>query len=409
MAGVLDLGVMYALLFISIYFEVFLLMAFIEQRLRRHVRIELDEETMPTVAIAVPCHNEAKTLSATVCSLLSLDYPSHKLEVIVVDDGSSDETLAVARGYEADPRVKVFHKQNGGKSSAMNLALLHTNAELIGCLDADSVVDTGALREMVSVFQNNKVAAATPGIHVNKPENILQHMQHVEYRLSIFNRFVLAALGSAFITPGPFSLFRTSVVKRLGGWRQGYMTEDMEMALRVQASGYLIGNVPAATVYTTVPRTLRHLFRQRVRWNYGWIRNAIDYKYMFGNKKFGNLGMFVLPAGAVLFISGMYFFSRILYFNVREALGLIERVYATGLYPHPSFELFYLNTSALWFLIYLSVLLIFALLCAGSMIGTNDRLPPKTTPLFVLYSFLVPIWLAVAVYRATFRTGVKWR
>ena len=292
----------------------------------------------------------------------------------------------------------------------MNLALENTSADLIGCLDADSVVEPEALLAMVPVFENGAVAAATPGIHVKEPGTMLQHMQHVEYRLSIFNRFMLSALGSAFITPGPFSLFRANAVRQLGGWRHGHATEDMEMALRVQDAGFLIANVPNAVVHTATPPKLRGLFRQRVRWTYGWLRNAVDYRHMFGNREFGNLGLVILPSAIVSIFAGIYFFARIVFFSARALIDWVGRIHATGIYPHISLDLFYFNTSALWFLIYMSIALIVALLCAGTYIGTEKRLPPKATPLFLLfYSFLVPLWLGVALFRALFRTGVRWR
>jgi cellulose synthase/poly-beta-1,6-N-acetylglucosamine synthase-like glycosyltransferase len=292
----------------------------------------------------------------------------------------------------------------------MNFALARTDADLIGCLDADSVVAPEALQSMVAVFQQPQIAAATPGIHVKRPETLLQHMQHVEYRLSLFNRFALSAIGSAFITPGPFSLFRAEVIRELGGWRHAHATEDMEMALRIQRSGHLIANVPEAIVHTGTPRTLPALFRQRVRWTYGWLRNATDYRDMFGNRIYGNLGLLVLPSAIISIFAGMYFFLRIVFFTIRWLIETLDRFQATGSYPHASFDPFYINTSALLFLIYMSVALIFGLLIAGTLVGTKGRLPPKATPLFLLfYSFIVPLWLCAAVFRATFRTGVRWR
>ena len=154
----------------------------------------LDRDNLPTAAIIVPCFNEEKGLAHTLESLLALDYPEDKLEIIVVDDGSRDNTLAIAQTFTGNPRIRVFHKENGGKHSAMNYALAHTEATLIGCLDADSTVAPDALLQIAPVFQNERVAAVTPGIFIKKPATMLQHMQNAEYRLSLFNRFTLAAL-----------------------------------------------------------------------------------------------------------------------------------------------------------------------------------------------------------------------
>ena len=409
----MDAPITYTFLFFSLYFEVFMLLSFLERRTPKAAALLLPavaDGPMPSVAIVVPCFNEEKTVAATIESLLKIDYPSGKFEIIVVDDGSRDNTLAVAREFESNPQVHVFHKVNGGKHTAMNFALAHTQADLIGCLDADSIVAPSALREIAKAFSDPEVAAVTPGILIKKPETLLQYMQDAEYRLSVFNRFTLAALGSAFITPGPFSIFRTAVVRESGGWRHGHSTEDMEMALRMQDAGYSIGNAPGATVRTGTPRTLRALFRQRVRWTYGFLRNAIDYRHMFGNRKYGNLSIIILPTALASIGIAIYFFARILFYGMLQLSHTITRIEILGISFHPSFNIFYINTSAMWFLIFVAVALVVGLISLGSFIGSGRKMPPVGTPLFVIfYSFLVPLWLGTAVVRAVFKTGVRWR
>lgn len=409
--GILDAGVTYSLLFVSLYFEVFLLVSFLRRRFSPFpVPAPATKQALPTVAIIVPCFNEERGIVQTLQSLLALDYPREKLQILVVDDGSTDSTLSLARGFEKDRRVRVFHKENGGKHTAMNYALARTDAELIGCLDADSVAAPDALLRSAEVFADARVAAVTPGIHAKEPHTLLQHMQKVEYRLSIFNRFMLAALGSAFIAPGPFSIFRANVVRELGGWRHGHSTEDMEMALRIQEAGHLIANAPNATIHTATPPTLAKLFRQRVRWTYGFLRNAVDYRHMLGAKRYGHLGLIILPAAVISIGTGIYFFTRIFLWALRGLEQEYMNIILTGSWPSVHWSAFYLNTSAMWFLVYASISLIVILISAGSWIGTSSRKPPLSTPLFLmLYSFLVPLWLGAAVVRAVFKTGVEWR
>lgn len=405
----------YTLLFLSLYFEVFLLVSFLERRTLQRSPKGRSAATLPKVAIVVPCFNEERGIRATLESLLALSYPKEKLEILVVDDGSSDRTLDAAREFLASTPgargvVRVYSKENGGKHSAMNFALAHTEAEFIGCLDADSVVEHAALARSVLVFEDARVAAVTPGIHVKKPETLLQHMQSVEYRISIFNRFMLAALGAAFITPGPFSIFRASVVRSLGGWRYAHSTEDMELALRIQEAGYLIANAPGAVVHTATPRTIPALFRQRVRWTYGFLKNASEYRSMLFNRAYGNLGLLVLPLALLSIAAGIYFFVRILLSAASAAVETFVKIELTGMLPYPSFELFYVNTSAMWFLVWVAIAFILVLIIAGSQVGTGRRTPPIGTPLFLIfYSFLVPVWLGAAVIRAVFNTGVRWR
>ncbi len=405
-------GAVFALLFVSLYFEIFLLISFLQHRLSRGAHeSDMGDHALPKVAIIVPCYNEEKALGASLTSLLALEYPRELLEILIVDDGSTDRTLAVAQEFAGDSRVTILTKENGGKHTAMNLGFAHTDAELVGCLDADSTVESSALMNMVPLFINPNVAAVTPGIHVRHPSTALQHMQNVEYRLSLFNRFILSSLGSAFITPGPFSIFRARVVRELGAWRYAHSTEDMEMALRIQEAGYLIENAPRAVVHTSTPATFGALYRQRVRWTYGGLRNAVDYRHMFGNYRYGNLGIIILPFAILSIFAGLYFFIRIIYYSGLSAYKAFLKYQYAGFHFDPSVpDPFYFNTSALLFLVIISTLLILVLITLGTFIGTGKRHPPISTPLFVIfYSFIVPLWLFAALFRAIFKTGVRWR
>ena len=145
----------YTFLFISLYFEVFLLVSFLERRSRQRILQTVEIAMLPTVAIAVPCFNERQGVAETLRSLLALEYPADKLQIIAVDDGSTDDTLAVLQSFANDSRIRIFSKENGGKHSAMNLALANTDAEFIGCLDADSVVASDALLRMMPVFRTH--------------------------------------------------------------------------------------------------------------------------------------------------------------------------------------------------------------------------------------------------------------
>jgi cellulose synthase/poly-beta-1,6-N-acetylglucosamine synthase-like glycosyltransferase len=273
------------------------------------------------------------------------------------------------------------------------------------------VVAPGALLRVAYAFQNPRVAAVTPGIHVKKPGTLLQHLQKTEYRLGIFMRNAFAGLGSIFITPGPFSIFRTAKVRELGGWRHAHSTEDLEMGLRMQEHGLVILNDPQASVYTSSPRTLKALIRQRVRWTYGFLRNAIDYKHMVGNPRYGNLGLFVLPTAIISIATALFFFGLMIWEAIRLIVNTAERIAIAGFPSIPSgIDLFYVNTSISWLFVYFAIGLILVLISIGSYLSTGSRRLPVGTPLFlVLYGFIVPLWLATAVTRAVFKTGVRWR
>lgn len=397
----------YIFLFVSLYVEVFMLVAFLEYLAARSPAGPALLFALPRVAIIVPCYNEERGIAATLSSLLSLEYPREKLDIIVVDDGSTDATLVRARAFE--PSVRVVAKENGGKHSAMNLGLAATDAEIVGCLDADSTVRPDALSHIIAAFADPEVAAATPAIHVQEPRSLLQRMQDAEYRLALFNRFILAKLGSMFITPGPFSFFRTAVIKELGGWRAAHSTEDMEMAMRIQLAGWKIANAPRAHVYTATPDTFGRLFRQRVRWTYGFLQNLRDYRSVLGDRALGNLGVAILPLAFFSVFAAIFFFVRSVADLANSSYETYRYVSVTGSWPAYHFDSFYLNTSAFMFLATLSLALVLTLIAAGSWIGHESRRPPLSTPLFLLFGFLTPLWLVAAVVRAGFKTGVRWR
>jgi len=261
--------ILYCSLFVSLFFEVFLLITYIE------VRGEIKEEekrdlrgitVFPSTTIIVPCYNEEKTVAATVKSILNLDYPKDKLSLILVDDGSRDGTLAALRKFKNHPQVKILAKENGGKHTAVNMALQSVTTDLVGCLDADSFVTPEALRKIIPYFDDLTTMAVTPAIKIHEPLGVLQHIQNVEYSWSIFLRKMLSMLGALYVTPGPFSIFRTRVFRELGDYKKAHMTEDMEMAMRMQKHHYKIVNSHGAHVYTVAPRTLKGLVKQRTRW-----------------------------------------------------------------------------------------------------------------------------------------------
>ncbi|MGB4076775.1 MAG: glycosyltransferase family 2 protein, partial [Minisyncoccia bacterium] len=325
-----DLTVLsYPFIFAAIYFEAFLLVTLLSAPARKARDRALSTRT-PTIAMIVPCYNEEATIAATTESLLALHYPKDRLRIILVNDGSTDGTGAHMDSYLPHPQVTVIHQKNGGKHSALNAGIaLASDAELVGCLDADSFVDPEALREMIACFDEPKVGASTAAMSIHKPKNILEHTQNAEYILGIALRHILAAVNGLYVTPGPFSLYRRDLVLSLGGFRHGHHAEDMEMALRLQRAGYAIGSAHLARVYTKAPSTVPALVKQRTRWTTGFLRNVMnDYRDMVGNPRFGALGLLVLPLGFAAIIGGIGLFLLALYELVRRGVEAV--VLASG-------------------------------------------------------------------------------
>ncbi|MEK7086469.1 MAG: glycosyltransferase family 2 protein, partial [Patescibacteria group bacterium] len=165
---------MYPFIFLAIFFESFVIVTLLSKPARA-ARMRQHSGETPTVAIIVPCWNEGTTVAATCESLLALDYPKDKLEIILVDDGSTDTTPEVMMRFADNPHVRIIcKKENGGKHTAVNAGVAVTQAEFIGCLDADSFVEPDALKEIIPCFKNPRVAAVTAAMTVHNPKNILQ-------------------------------------------------------------------------------------------------------------------------------------------------------------------------------------------------------------------------------------------
>ncbi len=290
------------LLYVTSYFGLFTAILFFLSFF--HNKKKLANPTpkdLPGVTIAVPALNEQATIAATLKSLLQLDYPKKKMDIIVIDDGSTDKTYEIAMKFKKQypDRIRVFRKdKNSGKADSLNLALRHSRGELFGALDADSFVDQDCLKKMVGHFTKKQIMAVTPSLKIHKPKGLWQNIQYIEYLIGVYLRKVFAYFGSIHVTPGPFTIFRKSFFDMYGGYDEDNLTEDIEVALRIQSKNYIIENSMDASVRTVGPRSFGALYHQRRRWYLGFVNNVLNYKSLF-SKKHGNLGLFVLPGAFI--------------------------------------------------------------------------------------------------------------
>lgn len=411
MAGIL----LWALFFFFLYFEVLLLILFIEHTHNHNIGAHTPKLThYPTVEIVVPCFNEESTIVDTVNSLLNLSYPRDKFRIHVVNDGSTDSTKERLQQYTNHPQVRVSHKENGGKHTALNYAIKTTQADVIGCLDADSFVETDALTESMKVFAYTKAMAVTPAIKVAQPQTILGHMQKAEYEIGIAFRRLFADIHAQFITPGPFSLYRKEVFETLGLFKSAHNTEDLEMGLRMQSAQYLIENAPKAVVHTKAPQHFYLLFKQRVRWAYGFLRNTPDYRHLFFNPRNFFLGYILLPITFVSIFAAAYIPFSI----IRDLATLGIQKYVE--YQTVGLQAFAFNLGTIdWYtfipstLTYVIVALILAtmvLILVGRHLVGESLKPDRGMLLYlVLYGFVAPIWLTKAVFDAVVVRNNRWR
>lgn len=404
-------------LFLSLYFEIFMLITYLERRktLRapRHEPAAAHPE-LPGVTIIVPCFNEEKTVAKTLDSLLRLDYPRGKLHIIVVDDGSTDNTQGVCASYSHHPQLTVVRKENGGKHSALNLGIRQAGTEFVGCLDADSYAKPDALIRLVKRFRDPRIMAVVPSLHIHAPRTLIERMQNVEYLIGIFLRSTLAELNALYVTPGPFSIFRKSVYEKIGYYRKAHNTEDMEMALRMQSHGLAIASAHDAVVYTSAPRSVRSLYKQRVRWTSGFLNNLRDYRHMMFRRKYGHIGGFVLPMALLTMFTTFFvvcFFAYDLGSSVHSwymsysAIGL--RMFS---FSWPSVNWFYIRSTPMAVSGICALMILLSLIYIGSRLSAGNRARPVEIISYVcLYSFIAPFWTLKSFYNVIFRKRLAWR
>ncbi len=252
----------------------------------------------PMFTAIVPAYNEERAIVQTLKSLVALNYPKDKKQIIVVNDGSKDRTRELVESYIArnpgEP-ITLINQENQGKAVAMNKGLEIAKGEYFACLDADSFVAPNALIEMLPYFEDEEVAAVCPLLKVNKPSSVIEKVQWYEYVVNMFYKHLNGKLDCIHVTPGPFSVYRTGLIKDLGGYDTTTITEDLEIAIRLQKHQYKIVQTFDATVYTNSPKTWRSLFWQRVRWYRGSVDNSLRYKKIMFNKKYGDFGIIRMP------------------------------------------------------------------------------------------------------------------
>ncbi len=404
----------YIFLFLSLYVQVFFLITFLENRRKIVTRTEkISLANYPKVTITVPCWNEESTIEKTVLSLLALNYPKDKVEIFLVDDGSTDNTWQVLQQFTSHPNIKVFHKENGGKHTALNLGLLNSTSEYFGCLDADSIADPESLVRIMSYFEkDSSTMAVAPSIIVHNPKTIIQKAQKAEYDMAVYVKKMLAFLGAIHVTPGPLTVFKKQVFDNLGPYRKAHNTEDMEIAYRMQTNGYKIEQCNDAYVYTNTPPTVKKLYKQRIRWIYGFINNTIDYRKFLFNKKYGHFATFTVPSGVISIIAATYVLARI-------AANLINRAYeqytvyrTVGLHwpKVGAFDPFFINTSSILFVSAILYTLIFFAIWNGGIIARDKKtLSFNVVYFMVIYSVVAPFWLMKAVYNTIASKKPAWR
>lgn len=265
---------------------------------KRRLRLKKMKQTgtyKPFVSIIVSAFNEEMVIEKTIKSIFCSTY--RKFEVIVINDGSSDNTWLVLKELKKKyKRLTVINQKNHGKATALNTGIQRATGEVLITADADTVFMKDTVSNLAWHFNDKKIGAVAGFIKVGNCRSILTRWQALEYISGIsMERFAQSFFGNIMITPGACGAWSKKAVLESGGFSSDTLAEDCDLTLKIQKSGYKSITDLNAIAYTEAPKTVKDLLKQRFRWMYGNLQVFWKQKDMVFNPKFGFLGMFILP------------------------------------------------------------------------------------------------------------------
>jgi len=249
-------------------------------------------KSFPRISLIVPAFNEAKTIQSCVQSLQELNYPNY--EVIVVDDGSTDNTFEEASRCTG---VKIIRQENQGKPKALNNGINASTGEIIVTVDADTTIDKDALGQIAKRFSSNeKLGAVAGNVKVNPERKIINAVQSAEYATGInLIRKGQSVLGCVMIVPGPIAALKREAVEKVGCFSDDTFAEDFDITAKILKAGYRVEYEEKSLAYTDAPKNTEDLIKQRRRWYRGMMQVLDKHKDMYLNPKFGMSGVFGIP------------------------------------------------------------------------------------------------------------------
>lgn len=281
---------------------------------------------LPFVSILVPVYNEGKVIKSVINSLLNIDYPDY--EIIVINDGSTDDTLpeidCLRQTADSFKRLKVFSKKNEGKACALNYGLKQAKGEFIACVDGDGLINPEALRLGIRHFADPKVGAVAGNVKAINREKMVSTLQALEYVEGLnMPRRAQGLFGLVNIVPGPIGFFRRSVLEAVGGYSKDTFAEDCDLTLKILSQGWKVRYEPDALAWTEVPETWLDLVKQRYRWTRGIIQSIRKHKDIIFNPSlhFGDTLIFWQMIYEAIIWPAMNIFANIFFVIVALIFG----------------------------------------------------------------------------------------
>ncbi|MDT8340904.1 MAG: glycosyltransferase [Longimicrobiales bacterium] len=347
---------------------------------------------LPPVSVIVPAYNEGVVMERAIASLLALDYPTY--EVMVVDDGSTDDTLERAakwEGVHGGVTVRVITQANGGKARALNAGIAHSRHPLVFCMDADSHLEPQTLRRAVEHFADPSVGAVAGNVKVENRGKFITRLQALEYIEGLnMPRRAQGFVAAVNIVPGPVGMFRREAIEDVGGYDTDTYAEDADLTLKLIDGGWKVVYEDKAIAWTEAPERWRDLVQQRYRWTRG-ILQAVRKRR----------GILVRPFPDLpLWISGLQMTFEALVWPV------------LNIYAHLFFAIVALFFGASELILYWFILLSLLDLVAALVTVSMEEESLSLVPLALVYRFAFVLFLDVVKTFATleelFRIDMGW-
>jgi cellulose synthase/poly-beta-1,6-N-acetylglucosamine synthase-like glycosyltransferase len=410
---------------LSLYITIYWFIVFLTKKPNLNIKEKkVKLSRYPFISVLIPAYDEEDTIIRSLESVLKLDYPKDKFEVIVINDGSTDKTEEKVRQFinkTKSFKIRLINQENRGKAASLNNGLKNAKGEFFACLDADSFVKPTTLKKMLELYgkEDKNLAIVTPAMKVKSPKTFLQKIQWLEYLVSLFIARLMSYLDCIYVAPGPFSLYRASIIKKLGSFDESTITEDQEIAYRVQANHYKIKQCYNGYVYTIAPSNLRLLYKQRNRWFKGGFLNIMKYKKLLWNKKYGDFGIMQMSMNVLIFfisITTLFFFS---FYVLKPAYEVIRNIYLVNFDIKPfindllTFNFTYLNLDIEKLLIlYLLLVVSFAVIYISHK-NANEKLKKKNIPAlltyFLIYHMIMSFIIIVIFFEVLLEKNHKWK
>jgi len=338
----------------------------------------------PKLSAIIPAFNEHETIARTIKAIKRTTY-SNLIEILVMNDGSTDDTAKIAKQFSG---VTVITKEHSGKADSINQGLKIAKGEFIAVVDADSSPAKDAFSKMIPYFRNKKVGAVTSSLRSKNPENLLQKLQHIEYLMGSWGRKLLEYINGIYVTPGPLSMYRKKALLDIGGFDVRNVTEDLEVTWNLLKHKYKVKMCLSAKTYTTTHKKLGDWWNQRIRWNVGALQTMYKYRGTVFRKSSGILGFFVAPFLIVFNIVSLLGFLTLIYLTWKNVFSyfLYLRNASAAQINLFNFELSFLPNIFSLFMTFLMLLSILYVYLGLSTLKENNK---KETPFFAYVVYVL--------------------